>query len=215
MSMYNSSVIDLVKKFINRIRKGEVRQAIYLSYFYSYLTLYDLWFSTKFAHSQSAEITNVPKGGTGNFPSHPWLVKKFLSEASLSREDRLVDVGCGSGMVLHVAHRLGFVNLDGVEYSEHVLSIARQNLSGKRIGLYQADAREFDLTGYSVISFFNPFRGELAEQFFLGLPPTIRKVIVINADKCIEPILTEQGFFEVFSYRHPIYENFNGKVYKR
>lgn len=207
--------MNLAAKFLNRIRKGQVKQALYLSYFYLYLILYDLWYSTEFAQSQSAEETNVPKGGTGNFPAHPKLVEKFLIKARLCREDRLIDVGCGSGMILHVAHRLGFRNLYGVEYSEYVMSIAQRNLSGRDIVLFRNDARQIDLGSYSVITFFTPFRGELAQEFFQRVPPSIHTVIVVNHDKRVESILDELGFSEVYAYRHPIYENFNCKVYKK
>lgn len=205
----------LLKKFMNRVRKQQIKEAFYLSYFYSYLILYDHWYQTEFAHSQSAEELHVPKGGTGNFPAHPRLVKKFLRAANLRSEDQIIDVGCGSGMILHVAYRLGFKNLSGIEVSDHVFSFSQKNLSGKNIYLHQGDALQLDLTKYSAITFFSPFRGELAKQFFKKLPPNINAVIVVNHDKCIEPVLVGLGFFEAFVYQHPIYMNFNGKVYKR
>lgn len=203
-----------IKAFFRRMSKGQLKAPFYLSYFYIYLWLYDLFNSTSFTHSQNAEESGVPKGGTGNFPAHPRIVKMFLQKSGIAYNDNVLDVGSGSGMVLHVADKLGFINLTGIEFSQEAYNQSKRNLR-KEIHLIHGDALMHDLSIYDAIFFFSPFRGDLAAQFFEKVPFSIKKIVVVNHDPGVEPVLLNLGFKEKFSYQHFIYKNFNGKVFSR
>lgn len=202
-----------VHAFYRRFSNGEVVEALYLSYYYLFLFLYDLRYRTDFANSQTPAQGGVPIGGTGNFPGHPRLVQRFIQAANIKPEARILDVGHGSGMVLHVAYNMGFKNISGVEYSKVAFEKSVQNLGDKAI-LIHGNALTLDMTCYEVIFFYSPFRGQMAKEFFSKIPSNIRTVVTVNHDPIIEPILI-QNFKENYSYQHPIYKNFNAKIWLR
>ena len=204
-----------VRAFVARVRRGEIVKPLYLTYYYAYLTLYDRRHGTHFSNSQSPEdMGSEPSGGTGNFPAHPRLVRRFLRDAKIDRDAAILDVGHGSGVVLDVASDLGFTRLAGVEYGQIPYDLSLRNL-GDKATLMHGNALDVDLTPYSVLTFFSPFRGQLAIDFFTKVPDSIEVVLTINHDPILEPVLLGKGFRKDWSYQHRIYENFNAKLWRR
>jgi SAM-dependent methyltransferase len=203
-----------IKSFFRRIFEGQIINALYLTYYYIFLMIFDFHHKTNFANSQSAELIGVPTGGTGNFPAHPYLVKKYLRNANLNFEEKIIDVGSGSGIALFVAQKLGYKNLSGVEFSKSVFDLSRRNLDNSII-LINSNALDIDYFGYSVILFFSPFRGDLAKTFFEKIPENISTIIAINTDPIIYPILIKKSFHVIYNYNHFIYKNFNCRIFKR
>jgi ribosomal protein L11 methylase PrmA len=126
----------------------------------------------------------------------------------------ILDVGHGSGIVLHVAKNMGFDNLCGIEYSPIAYDISKTNLDNS-VRLLHGNALDIDLTPYSAITFFSPFRGEVAKSFFMYIPASVKTIITVNHDLIIEPILIDLGFNITYSYKHLLYKNFNAKIWKR
>lgn len=204
-----------VQAFVARVKRGEIVKPLYLAYFYLYLSLYDRRHGTHFSNSQAPEeMGSEPSGGAGNFPAHPRLVRKYLLAAHVDSDTALLDVGHGSGMVLHVASELGLTNLSGVEFGKIPYEHSVANL-GEKATLIRGNAMDIDLTPYSVVTFFSPFRGELAMSFFEKLPDTVDAVLTINHDPLIEPVLRDKGLGVDWSYQHKIYENFSAKLWRR
>lgn len=175
---------------------------------------FDFYYKTNFANSQSPKLSGVPTGGSGNFPAHPHLVKKYLRNANLNFEEKIIDVGSGSGIALFVAQKLGYKYLTGVEFSKFAFDLSKKNLS-KSTTLINANALDLDYSSYSTILFFNPFRGELARIFFEKIPENISTIIAINSDPIIYSILSGKNFHITYSYNHGIYKNFNCIIFKR
>lgn len=207
---------NLVRSFVGRVRRGDLINAVYLTYYYSYLMAYDLRHGTRFAVSHKpTEMESAPIGGaTGNFPAHPRLVRLFLNKCDLRKDTPIIDVGHGSGIVLHVASQMGYTNLTGIEYGKIPFDLSVKNLGGKA-HLVHGDAFTLDLSPFEAVFFFSPFRGEMAVDFFSRISDNIKTILTINHDTIVEPLLVDKGFHETFSYRHPIYKNFNGKIWKR
>ena len=209
--------MNLKNKFsslVRRLKHGQFSSALYLSIYYLYLSLYDHVNGTNFSHSQSASESGVPVGGTGNFPAHPRLVKKYLSASGLKVNDNILDVGHGSGMVLYVAAKMGFRNLSGIEYSEATYKVSKNNV-GMHAKLKHGNAIDLDLAPYDGIFFFNPFRGVLAKRFFEKVAASsVRVILTVNHDSEIEPILLPR-YKLVYTYQHFLYRNFNCKIWVR
>jgi len=145
---------------------------------------------------------------------HPLLVRKYLRAASLNWDDKILDVGHGSGIVLDVASRMGFIDLTGIEYSDMAYKLSQQNI-GKRANLIHGSAMDLDLSPYNVIFFFNPFRGKLAKQFFEKVAASsVRVILTVNHDPEIEPILLPH-YKLVYTYQYFLYRNFNCKIWVR
>ena len=71
----------------------------------------------------------------------------------------LIDLGCGKGRVLIIAHRLGFRPVTGVEFSPDLVAIARRNLQicGIPGQVLCQDAADVDFQKDCVIFMYNPF----------------------------------------------------------
>lgn len=210
-----STLRRFVRAFFRRVRDGEIKNALYLSYYYTYLFFFDRRHGTNFTNSHApSEMEGSLRSGTGNFPAHPRLIQRYLRESGLSKDARILDVGHGSGIVLFVASQYGFTRLTGIEHAAEPYRISVENL-GDRAELMHGDAFALDLTTYDAIFFFSPFRGEMASRFFSDLPGNIHTLVTVNHDRIIEPVVEQLGFRKVYDYQHPLYANFNGVVWKR
>lgn len=78
--------------------------------------------------------------GTGSHPSTR-LTLQFL-EASIAGGERVLDYGCGSGILAIAAAKLGARSVDGVDIDPQALETAAQNAAanGVTLGCYGADA---------------------------------------------------------------------------
>lgn len=209
--------MNLFNKFTRRIIAGDYKKTIYLSYYYTYLKIFDISNNTNFCNSQTPDEykSNYRKGSTGNFPAHPKLVKKFIEESAIPLNSKIIDVGHGSGLPLYVASKLGFKNLTGIEHGLIPYNISKKNLSKKNIDLIYGDAFSLDYTLYDCIFFFSPFRGELAIDFFSEIPLNIKKIITVNHDPAIEGVLKSKDYKNIFNYQHVLYQNFNCKIWEK
>jgi SAM-dependent methyltransferase len=207
-----SSLLRLIKAFLVRLSKGEFVSAAYLTYHYCYIGLYDYKHRTQFMNSQKPQKGHESLFATGNFPCSPKVVRKLIKRASINPEDNILDVGCGSGLFLHVLYQEGYKNLHGIELSKNAYLIAKSNLNGIA-SIIEGNALSLDLTVFDGIFFFRPFSNPAQNIFLSSLPPNIRFVITMNEDLGAEKVLRSKGFINVFSYTHRYHENYSGKVY--
>lgn len=178
--------------------------------------IFDWRHKTRFAesHKPTEMGASASPQSSGNFPAHPRFVRLLLAQSGLKKDAAIIDIGHGSGIVLFVAAQLGYTNISGIEYGSVPYAISVQNV-GKKARLNHGDALSFDLSEFDAIFFFSPFRGDMAKRFFSSVPDNILMIITVNHDRCIESIILERGYEEIFSYNHPWYGNFNGKIWKR
>ena len=93
-------------------------------------------------------------------------LREIFRSLDFSRCRRLLDVGCGKGVVLKEAARFPFERIAGIELQKKLAETAERNFRilglADRISCLQADAEEFDGYGdYDVFFFFNPFSEEI------------------------------------------------------
>lgn len=72
-----------------------------------------------------------------------------------------LDLGCGKGLPLLVAHEFGFWRITGVEFAKQLVKTARRNarIMGANANIIYGDATEYHLDepGPTVIFLYNPF----------------------------------------------------------
>jgi SAM-dependent methyltransferase len=86
---------------------------------------------------------------------------QVLRTLPISESDAALDIGCGKGSAILVMARYPFARVDGVDVSEELIKIARENLRRMRVRnstLFHSNAVAFD--GYDHYTFYylyNPF----------------------------------------------------------
>lgn len=111
----------------------------------------------------------------------------------------LIDLGCGKGRVLIVAHQLGFSPVTGVEFSPELVEIARRNLKICNIPgqILCCDAAEVDFPNDCVIFMYNPFDSQVMEQVACKIRESAAQIYVVYVNaRCADLF---RGF-------HPIYQ---------
>jgi SAM-dependent methyltransferase len=87
-----------------------------------------------------------------------------------------VDLGCGKGRALILAHQAGFQKLIGVEFAPALAAVARNNLAALNIS---AEIVECDAANYvfpdenCVIFMYNPFGRQVLKKIVPRMPGTI------------------------------------------
>lgn len=107
-------------------------------------------------------------------------IKPFFSENSglFSFSEKIIDLGSGKGSALIAFKELGFKNVAGVEISERLCSITKDNLQKLKIAdveIFNCDILNFDqYTDFDIFYLFNPF------------PAEVLKIVVSEIEKSLE-----------------------------
>lgn len=125
---------------------------------------------------ESWEIEEIDEAGLLNnyrySPSPAATLRKVISATPVTYEDvAFVDLGSGKGRVLLVASEFPFKRIIGVEYSEHLCSIAERNIgqyssASQKCDVFEIrheDATKFEIPDDAgVFYFYEPFSPPLA-----------------------------------------------------
>lgn len=137
-----------------------------------------------------------------------WLTLwRLLRRDDVGPQDVFVDFGCGMGRILYqAAVRYPFRRVEGVELSERLAAVARDNVERTRpklvckdIRVVASDALAYDIPDdVSVAFFFNPFKGPIFESVVERLVASVerhpRRLRVIYQNPIEERMLLEAGF---------------------
>jgi SAM-dependent methyltransferase len=104
----------------------------------------------------------------------PSVLRKCLEIIGVEDDTTFVDLGCGKGRPLFVAAEYPFRSLVGIELSEYICKLARDNvarlpkrLRGERISIVHGDASTPALPSGTVVVFlYNPFRNPRFSRYF-------------------------------------------------
>ena len=109
-------------------------------------------------------------------------LKSSLTFAKNLGFDKFLDIGCGLGRSLVVANELGFVDLNGVDISDGLISKCRNNMIkvGISPSLSCSDVANFEIpSGKLVIYLFNPFGEERMRDLIAKLVLREQETLVI------------------------------------
>jgi ribosomal protein L11 methyltransferase len=87
--------------------------------------------------------------GTGSHPSTR-LVLRFL-EQEVHGEERVLDYGCGSGILAIAAAKLGAAHVDAVDVDSEALAATRDNAAGNGVRVEAMLADAFRLAHYDIV----------------------------------------------------------------
>lgn len=135
-----------------------------------------------------------------------FIVRRMLSDMTISTNDVFIDFGSGKGRVLYLAALYPFRKVIGVEISEKLNSIARGNLDKnvhrlvcKDIQLVTSDVAQYEIPGdVTVVYFYNPFEGKIftdtIDKICASLTKNPREFRVIYANPVMHDYLIQSGF---------------------
>lgn len=135
-----------------------------------------------------------------------WLsLRRILPAREVCERDVFIDFGSGMGRIVLQAGRYPFRRVIGVELSEELTQIARENLACNRsrlrcpdILLARADVLDYEIPDDVTIAFFyNPFTGSIFARVIKALIESVdrapRTVRIIYVNPVEEPFLLGTG----------------------
>jgi SAM-dependent methyltransferase len=159
------------------LKRGDLRTAYHVLTWGVRERYYEWWYGI-----ESSAVVSVADLGTDPSTSELYEPTSYLTvntvfsrirPRSRSENAVLLDVGCGMGRVVLAAATYPYAKVIGIEISERLLALARQNVARSSRGRQCADIRleQADASRYTVpddvtaIFFYNPFRGETMRRF--------------------------------------------------
>jgi SAM-dependent methyltransferase len=115
------------------------------------------------------------------------------------RQFCFLDLGCGKGRCLIVAHKLGFRRVIGVEFAAELVQICRGNLARLKI---DAEALHTDAATYQppdemlVMFLYNPFTETVLRDVVERLRDVRQKTFIIYNNPVFGTLLDQVGFLE-------------------
>ncbi|MEQ4721109.1 methyltransferase domain-containing protein [Nonomuraea sp. B19D2] len=134
-------------------------------------------------------------------------LRKALPTSEVGERDVFVDFGSGMGRVIVQASQYPFKRVIGVELSEELTDIAKENVRNMRvrrkcgeIELIASDVLDYDIPDDVTVAFFNnPFRGKIFSEVIDRLVASVdrapRPVRMIYGNPLEEPYLMSTGRF--------------------
>jgi SAM-dependent methyltransferase len=131
-----------------------------------------------------------------------------LRAQTITRNDSILDIGCGKGGAMLTMLRYPFQRVDGVDLSPRLIEIARRNLAragAKHSRLFCSDATEFqELDTYSWFYMYNPFPAVVMKPVIGNICDSLirtgREANIIYNNPVHGQILTDAGFRKVAEF---------------
>jgi ubiquinone/menaquinone biosynthesis C-methylase UbiE len=82
---------------------------------------------------------------------HDFARRAILDALSLGPDDRLLEIGCGGGLLLRDASRTGAA-VTGIDHSEEMVALARENAPGAEVRLASADELPFADDSFTAVA---------------------------------------------------------------
>lgn len=218
-----TALSHVLKKFIQYLHEGillekihdrlcEYRYRTNFFVFYIYCILRGKYENLKgLDFSQPIQgIYNVADNRCDYWPSEKKYVYQALRKINFNNTLNFLDIGCGKGYVLYLAMKYPFQKICGIEYSQDIFNILKNNirkLSSNNVFIFNIDARDFLAYGeYDVIYFFNPFGREIMKDVMRAITCQMLKnkvYTIIYYNPVCDDIIRENGIFHL-KYELPI-----------
>jgi SAM-dependent methyltransferase len=137
---------------------------------------------------------------------HDFARRAILDALALRRGDRLLEIGCGGGLLLRDALASG-VSAIGIDHSEEMVSLARERAPGAEVVLASAEQLPFEDASFtaaamSVVFFFLPDPVAVLRECRRVLRAGGRMAVYTNAPElrgtpaAPEPVASHAHFYE-------------------
>lgn len=113
--------------------------------------------------------------GTGTHPTTSLCIK--LMEENISDQDRVIDVGTGSGILMVAAEKLGAKEIIGTDIDPMAIEVSKENLELNKVSLEKAKAYAGDLISVVKEDKFDVVVANILADVLLILLKDISKVV--------------------------------------
>jgi len=145
-----------------------------------------------------------PDIGYAYMPTYITLFRDGIRNLPIPiREIRLMDAGCGKGIALYYARRMGIAKVAGVELSDELCVICEKNMQALGYGDVIVVHKNVtllrdELDDYNVFYMFNPFPAEPMRAFMRSIAESIKRtgrtVYVVYHNPIHVDVCREEGF---------------------
>lgn len=154
------------------------------------------------------ELGFTRKEGYSYEPSYS--MPEIIDFLKVSKDDAIIDLGCGKGYAMWQLSKLPFGRIDGLDLAENLVDIAKENLekllpSDTRFHYFTCNVLDFkDIDNYNFVYMFNPFPGPVFKKVYEQIVDSIkrknRKFTIIYQNPQFDKIFIEDNLFRrVFS----------------
>lgn len=161
-------------------------------------------------HFTPEELGFAPEHRQRYQPTHWFALRRILPPREVGPDDVFIDFGSGMGRVVYqAAAGYPFARVVGVELSERLHAIARENLERTRsrlrcpdVELVAADVLDYEIPDDVTVAFFaNPFSGHVfasvVQRLVASQERRPRRLRVVYVNPVEEGMLLDAGFREV------------------
>lgn len=138
------------------------------------------------------------------FKCSPSTVKylfKVLDYLKINKKNKILDIGCGKGYAIKFFKSLGYKTVHGLEISQQLTKIARNNFRKISINskIFNVDAKKFKFyRNYDIFYLYNPFPEKIAEHVFFNIKKQFKilskRFYIIYTNPVAHKILIKNGF---------------------
>ncbi len=149
-------------------------------------------------------------------------LKKVLKKLNISKDDSIIDIGCGKGKALYVMSKFPFKKVAGFDISKKLVDIAKKNmkiLGVDKVEIFTADACDFNkYDDYNYFYMFNAVPEKVFKKTIDNIEKSLKRkqrdCYFIYLNPVCEDILLKNGFKEFDHYKSFI-KWFDYKCYKK
>ncbi len=143
-------------------------------------------------------------------PQHLEYLNSFFEKQSITESDSILDVGCGKGGMLAFFSNYDFGAVDGLEYSEQLCEICRNNMDklNLKASVINSDATAYEgLSNYNYFYLYNPFNEDLTRKFANQLLKSFNETskysrfYIIYTNPVNKHVFTDLGFIIVDEFQ--------------
>jgi len=136
-------------------------------------------------------------------------LKRLLKDLKITKEDAIIDVGCGKGSAMRIMLGFPFARVDGIELSKSIAAIAESNLKKLEVmnsKVFNCDASSFvEYDTYNMVYFYNPFSCNIMSQVIKNILASIERserevIIIYNNPVCDDVLVRQDGFVKRRNY---------------
>lgn len=150
-------------------------------------------------------------------------LKKVLKKCNISKEDAIVDIGCGKGKAMYLMSQFPFGKIEGYDLNPLLVTIAKENFTTMgldRCRVFVADAESFDeYDVYNYFYFYNPVPKQVFEKTLAHIEESInrspRKCTIIYHNPVYDEIILSKTKFARTKRKKSIIPWFDFYCYER